>query len=80
MQKNGKSNGALKKPRPKRVQLSREEILKNMADFPKRKEQFIASLRKGKNRGVSKQAVYVELDEEEILVAVQQVYHVGYQI
>jgi len=39
--------------RPQRVKLSPQESLKRMEDFPKRKEQFIASIRKGKNRGVS---------------------------
>lgn len=39
--------------RPERVKLSREEVLKRMADFPKRKAKFIASIRKGKNRSVS---------------------------
>ena len=38
--------------RPERVVLTREEVLKRMKDFPKRKEQFIASLREGKDRGV----------------------------
>lgn len=43
----------LKIERPKRAKLSREETLKRAEDFPKRKEQFIASVRKGKNRGLS---------------------------
>jgi hypothetical protein len=38
---------------PKRVKLSPEESLKRMQEFDKRKEAFIASIRKGKDRGVS---------------------------
>jgi hypothetical protein len=36
-----------------RIKLSREESLKRMREFPKRKGKFIAAIRKGKNRGVS---------------------------
>lgn len=36
--------------RPERMKLTAEESLKRMDEFPKRKEQFIASVRKGKNR------------------------------
>jgi hypothetical protein len=43
----------LEAPRPKRAKLSAEESLKRMQDFPKRKEAFIAAIRKGKNRGLS---------------------------
>ncbi len=39
--------------RPERVKLSREESLKRVREFPKRKGKFIAAIRKGKNRGVS---------------------------
>ena len=39
--------------RPERIKLSREESLKRMREFPKRKGKFIAAIRKGKNRGVS---------------------------
>ncbi len=39
--------------RPERVKLSREESLKRMREFPTRKGKFIATIRKGKNRGVS---------------------------
>jgi len=39
--------------RPERVKLSREESLKRMREFPRRKGKFIAAIRKGKNRGVS---------------------------
>jgi hypothetical protein len=36
-----------------RVELSAEESLKRMREFPKRMEAFIAAARKGKNRSVS---------------------------
>jgi hypothetical protein len=39
--------------RPERITLTREESLKRMREFPKRKGKFIAAIRKGKNRGVS---------------------------
>lgn len=39
--------------RADRVRLTAEESLKRMQDFPNRKEEFIASVRKGKNRGLS---------------------------
>ena len=39
--------------RPERVKLSGKESLKRMEEFGKRKEQFIAAIRKGKNRGLS---------------------------
>jgi hypothetical protein len=39
--------------RPDAVQLSEKESLKRMREFSKRKEQFIAAIRKGKSRGVS---------------------------
>jgi hypothetical protein len=39
--------------RPERTKLSREEALKRMREFPKRKGKFIAAVRKGKDRGVS---------------------------
>lgn len=35
--------------RPPRVKLSAKESLKRTQDFDKRKEQFIAAVRKGKN-------------------------------
>jgi hypothetical protein len=38
---------------PERVKLSREESLKRMRQFPKRRGKFIAAIRKGKNRGIS---------------------------
>jgi hypothetical protein len=40
---------AIKKERPKRLKLSAEESLKRMQDFDKRKEAFIAALRKSKD-------------------------------
>jgi len=39
----------LKIERPPRVKLSVKESLKRTQEFDKRKEQFIASIRKGKN-------------------------------
>jgi hypothetical protein len=36
-----------------RIQLTAEESLKRVQEFAKRKEQFIAAVRKGKDRGVS---------------------------
>jgi hypothetical protein len=39
----------LKVQRPKRAKLSEEETLKRMEAFDERKEQFVASVRKGKN-------------------------------
>jgi hypothetical protein len=53
MAKKPKDNGELKIERPKRAKLTPEESLKRMQDFSKRKEKFIAAVRKGKNRSVS---------------------------
>jgi hypothetical protein len=39
--------------RPERIKLAREESLERMREFPKRKGKFIATIRKGKDRGVS---------------------------
>jgi hypothetical protein len=39
--------------RPRRRKLSAEESLRRMKEFDKRKEAFIAALRKSKDRGVS---------------------------
>ncbi len=39
--------------RSKRRKLSAEESLQRMKEFDKRKESFIAALRKSKNRGLS---------------------------
>lgn len=38
--------------RPRRMKLTREEVLKRMEAFPEREEEFIASIRKGKDRGL----------------------------
>ncbi|HKI36347.1 MAG TPA: hypothetical protein VKA46_31105 [Gemmataceae bacterium] len=38
---------------PGRAKLTAEESLKRMQEFARRKEQFVAAVRKGKNRGVS---------------------------
>jgi hypothetical protein len=35
--------------RPQRAKLSAKEVIKRMEEFPKRKEKFIATVRKGKN-------------------------------
>ncbi len=35
--------------RPQRAKLSAKEVIKRMEDFPKRKEKFIATVRKGKS-------------------------------
>ena len=42
-----------KAARPERTKLSAKESLKRLQDFSKRKEQFVAAVRKGKDRGVS---------------------------
>jgi hypothetical protein len=47
----GKKQG--KGPSAGRAKLTAEESLKRLQEFAKRKEQFIASVRKGKDRGVS---------------------------
>jgi len=39
----------LKIERPRRIKLSAKESLKRTQDFDKRKEQFIAAVRKGKS-------------------------------
>jgi hypothetical protein len=49
MAKRLKDSKELKIERPPRVKLSAKESLKRTQDFDKRKEQFIASIRKGKN-------------------------------
>jgi hypothetical protein len=43
----------LKTERPEREKLAPQESLKRMQNFPQRKERFIATIRKGKSRGVS---------------------------
>jgi hypothetical protein len=49
MAKKQKEVQELKVQRPKRAKLSEEETLKRMEAFDERKEQFIASVRKGKS-------------------------------
>jgi hypothetical protein len=39
--------------RSDRAKLTPEETLKRMEEFPKRREKFIAAIRKNKNRGIS---------------------------
>jgi hypothetical protein len=39
--------------RPERAKLTAEESLKRLQEFPKRKESFVVTVRKGKNRDVS---------------------------
>jgi hypothetical protein len=48
-----KAKAATKDGRPQRCKLSAEESLERMKDFDKRKEAFIAALRKSKDRGLS---------------------------
>jgi hypothetical protein len=43
----------IKIERPAREKLSAEESLKRTQEFDQRKEKFSASIRKGKNRGLS---------------------------
>lgn len=38
--------------RKERVKLSAQESLKRMNDFPSREEQFVAAVRKNKNRSI----------------------------
>ena len=42
----------LKVERPPRAVVSEKEALRRMKEFPKRKEQFLATARTGKSRGV----------------------------
>jgi hypothetical protein len=49
MAKKQKEVQELKVQRPKRAKLSEEETLRRMEAFDERKEQFIASVRKGKS-------------------------------
>lgn len=49
--KNAKTSG--ENGRPKRRKVSAEESLQRMKEFDKRKESFIAALRKSKDRGLS---------------------------
>lgn len=43
----------LKMQRPRRAKLAAAESLKRMEAFNRRKEQFVAAVRKGKDRAVS---------------------------
>jgi hypothetical protein len=45
----GEAPQELKVERPKRAKLTEEETLKRMEAFDERKEQFVASVRKGKS-------------------------------
>lgn len=49
MKKKPKVNGAVKTNRTKRFKLTAEESLRRMEDFDKRKERFIAAIRKNKD-------------------------------
>jgi hypothetical protein len=51
--KNAKKPSTKKPDLSQRVKIAPEESLKRMADFHRRKETFIAAVRKGKNRSVS---------------------------
>ncbi len=48
----GKKTKNLPGERAERKKLSAEESLKRMREFAKRKERFVAAVRKGKDRGV----------------------------
>lgn len=48
-----RNHTGLRIERPKRAKLTPKEALKRMQDFSKRKDQFIAAVREGKNRGLS---------------------------
>jgi hypothetical protein len=48
-----KSKTANEEARPRRRKLTAEESLQRMNEFDKRKEAFIAALRKSKDRGLS---------------------------
>jgi hypothetical protein len=53
MAKGKKQIKGLPPERPGRAKLTAEESLKRLQEFTKRKEQFVAAVRKGKDRGVS---------------------------
>jgi hypothetical protein len=48
-----KAKAAAEEARPQRRKLSAEESLQRMKEFDKRKEAFVAALRKSKDRGLS---------------------------
>jgi hypothetical protein len=50
--KRAKEIKELKIERPPRAKVSEKEALKRMKEFSKRKEQFLATARTGKGRGV----------------------------
>jgi hypothetical protein len=52
MAKRKKVPGSPPTGQAKRTKLSAEESLKRMEEFPERKEQIVAAVRKGKNRSV----------------------------
>jgi hypothetical protein len=53
MAKRKKQGRVVPAGRAGRAKLTAEESLKRMQEFAKRKEQFIASVRKGEDRGAS---------------------------
>jgi hypothetical protein len=53
MAKKQKPSKSLKIERPEHAKLSAKESLKRLEEFTKRKEQFVAAVRKGKGRGIS---------------------------
>ena len=53
MAKKPRGSQTVKAGRTQRIKLSAEESLKRVREFTKRKEAFIAAVRKGKDRGVS---------------------------
>ena len=53
MAKGKKQDKGLSTERTERAKLSAKESLKRLQEFAKRKEHFVAAVRKGKDRGVS---------------------------
>jgi hypothetical protein len=53
MAKGKKRGDKVQTGRAGRVKLTAEESLKRMQEFARRKENFVAAVRKGKNRGAS---------------------------
>jgi hypothetical protein len=49
MEKTKKTKRPSSNERPRRAQLTKEEVLKRMKEFSKRKEQFLATARTSKN-------------------------------
>ena len=52
MAKEPKQNSETATGRPQRKKVSAKQSLKRMGEFAKRKEQFVAAVRKGKSRSV----------------------------